>query len=144
MTMSFQPSFSGGFRLRSLLCVLMAASAVFFSACTKWKTEATSSAETAVVAPEQVVRQFLELSSNAQQDSDKQRLEALCVGELRRAFERMTPETFKMAYLKNEIRLNDLQVLETNAANEQARVRYRVSVHNEQGSDPTSEVNERE
>lgn len=95
-------------------------------------------------SPEQVVRNFLELSSQARDLVDKKKLQDQCLGEMRRAFERMTDEAFRVHYLKNDIKIKTIKFLEVNTQGPQGKVRYRVVIENPQGTVPTEETNERE
>lgn len=94
--------------------------------------------------PEQTVKSFVELSANAKDKADKGKIQALCVGELRRAFDRMTDELFQMSYLSNNVTIQDLKILESKVEGESAKVQYQLSLENKQGTDTTKEINSRE
>ena len=95
-------------------------------------------------SPDEVVKRFVELSASAKDGADKRKLEELCAGEMRRAFERMTEEVFRISYLTNSLKVNELKILESKADTDTARVHYQVAVENAQGTDATKEINERE
>lgn len=124
------------------------------SACTCSKTGAPPTAAPAAApvgavalsqsSPEDTVKSFLTLSSGAQSMVDRDRLQKLCVGEMRRAFERMTEEGFRLTYLNNGIKLKEIKVIEAKVENDAAKLRYRIAVDNAQGTDTTAETNERE
>jgi hypothetical protein len=120
-------------KLSLILCFLIVS-------CTKlgfFKSSATKS-------PDEVVRGFIEMSAKARNPQDKQKLEELCSGEMRRVFNRMTDEMFKTSYLASGISLKDVKILETQIESQTARVRYQVSLENTGGTDSTRETNERE
>lgn len=98
----------------------------------------------AVRSPDEVVKKFVELSAAAKEGTDKQKLEQLCSGEMRRAFERMTDEVFRIAYLTSNVKVTSLRIIDSQTDNDKAKVSYQVSVENNQGTDPTKETNERE
>ena len=123
-------------------CVLLAA---FFMACTpKQAAQNSANQQTAQVLPNEVVKTFVELSASAKSIEDKRKLQDQCAGELRRAFERMSDEEFRLSYLATQVKIQGLKILESNIQNDSARVRYELSVENHQGTDVTHEVNERE
>ena len=95
-------------------------------------------------SPEQIVRDFVTLSAQAKKPADKKKLEEFCSGEMRRVFERMTDESFRLSYLSNEIEIRELKILSEATADTTSKISYRVSIHNKGGTDPTTEVNERE
>jgi hypothetical protein len=111
---------------------------VLFGACTK------KSAVNPGPSPEETVKSFIELSASAKDKADKLKIQALCVGELRRAFDRMTDEIFQMSYLSNNVKIEDLKFIQSKVDGETARVLYQVSIENKQGTDTTKEVNQRE
>jgi hypothetical protein len=121
--------------LRFVTLVLLLAS----GACTYRSTPVI-----AARTPEETVKAFVELSATAKEPTDKKKLQDLCQGELRRTFERMTEEAFKLLYLDSKIKITELKVIEATAQADAAKVHYSVSVQNDQGTDPTQEVNERE
>lgn len=94
--------------------------------------------------PEVTVKNFLQLSANAKDKADRAKLQSLCVGELRRAFDRMTDEVFQMSYLANNVKIEDLKIVESKVDGETAKVHYQVTIENTQGTDKTREVNQRE
>lgn len=125
------------------------------ASCTCSKKEAMKPAEerpAAVAAiaavaqgtPEETVKSFVSLSASAQSLANRDRLQKLCVGEMRRAFERMTEEGFRLSYLNSGLKVKSLVVLDSKLEQENAKIRYRVSVENAQGTDTTNETNERE
>jgi hypothetical protein len=123
-------------KLTSVLLIL-----VVIPACIKKSTTVGVNTDK---SPEEVVRSFLDLSAGAKEEADKKKLEEFCTGELRRTFERMTEESFRLSYLNSELKLNDVKVIESSTERDLAKVRYQVSVNNRQGTDPTHEMNERE
>lgn len=117
------------------LCLMV----VLVGACTKKGTVAQTGP-----SPEETVKSFIELSSSAKEKSDKDKIQALCVGELRRAFDRMTDEIFQISYLSNNVKIENLKIVETKVDGDTAKVHYQVSIENKQGTDVTHEVNSRE
>ena len=98
----------------------------------------------AEAAPDAVVKRFVEVSAGVKADGDREKLTQLCQGELRRAFERMTPEAFRVAYMSNSVKLKEFKVLETKVTDGVARVAYQVVLDNPQGTDATVETSSRE
>lgn len=94
--------------------------------------------------PEEAVRRFVDWSAKAKEPGERERLAQLCSGELRRAFERMTEESFRVAYLSNSVTVDEFKILSSEAKDGTAKVHYRVTLKNTQGSDATNEINERE
>ena len=114
--------------------------ALLSMSCTK-KTE-TSPVE--APSPEIAVRKFVELSAQAKELSDKDRLGELCTGEMKLALEQMSAEQFGMFYLNGNISIQDFQVLSSSRDKSKAQIVYQVSVENRQGTDITKEMNQRE
>lgn len=94
--------------------------------------------------PGDVVKQFLDLSASATGPDDKKKLQDLCSGEMRRAFERMTDEAFRLSYLAQDVRIKEFKVLSESLENGVARLHYQVMIENLAGTDPTTETSERE
>lgn len=118
---------------------------VFFWACTpKQAAQTPVSQATPQVLPNEVVKTFIELSASAKNIEDKRKLQDQCAGELRRAFERMSDEEFRLSYLSTQVKIEGLKILDSTIQNDSARVRYEVALENHQGTDVTHEVNERE
>lgn len=115
---------------------------VAMTSCTKKAADVGSNA--AVLGPEDTIRRFVNLSAGAKNDSDRDQLLELCQGELRRAFERMSKEAFKVSYLTNEIQLKEVKILESSVTGKNAKVVYQVTLENKQGTDTTEEINTRE
>jgi hypothetical protein len=122
-----------------LLCV------VGFTACIKKAGVPSVDSPTAsrATTPEGVVRQFVEFSAGATGETDRTKLQDLCSGEMRRAFERMSPEAFKIAYLNNTVKVKDVKIVETKTEGDSAIVIYEVSIENAQGTDTTNESSRR-
>jgi len=95
-------------------------------------------------SPEATVKTFIELSASAKDKADKSKIQALCVGELRRAFDRMTDELFQVSYLSNNVTIKEFKIVESKVEGETAKVQYKLSIENKQGTDVTQEVNSRE
>lgn len=112
-----------------------------FTACTRPAPSAPAAVKAAT--PEDVVRSFVDLSASVKEPGDKQKLQALCSGEMRRAFDRMPDEEFKIAY-GGELKISDVKILESKVDGDLAKIRYSVAVDNNQGTDHTKEENERE
>lgn len=108
-------------------------------ACTK-----SSNAPQVGLSAEAVVKSFVELSAGAKDDSDKRKLQELCSGEMRRTFERMNEEAFKLIYLDSKTTITEFKIIDAKEEGDKARVAYQVTVDNRQGTDPTQEVNQRE
>jgi len=94
--------------------------------------------------PEDIVREFVNLSATARRPADKKALGDLCAGDMRNAFDRMTDEVFRISYLNTSLKIRNFRILQTNTQGDTARVQYQVIVDNPQGTDPTRETNERE
>jgi hypothetical protein len=90
------------------------------------------------------VKAFVELSGGAKDVSDRKKLIEMCAGEMRRAFDRMSEEEFKMAYLNEGIKIVDLKIVDSQVTEGSALVRYQVTIENALGTDKTRETNERE
>jgi hypothetical protein len=127
----------------SIFSLLLVVVLLMSSACVK-KDAATPGVSAANIAPELTVKKFVEISAGVKSDGDRQKLLELCQGELRRAFERMTPEAFKVAYLSNAIKVKEVKILDSKIENNVARISYEVSLENSQGTDTTLETNTRE
>lgn len=115
---------------------------LFFGACIKKQSVETMKLSE-LPAPE-VVRVFVQLSASATTMSDKKNLIESTGGELRKAFERMTDEEFKLTYLSGELKVEKVDILDTAIQNDSAKVRYQVVIENSQGTETTQETNERE
>lgn len=123
---------------RTSFLVAVTALFIFTTACVK-KTDPNVSS-----APQDTVKKFVELSAGVKDESDRQKLLELCQGEMRRAFERMSPEAFKVAYLAGGVKLKAVKVVETSINDKTAKVSYEVFLENPSGSDRTDEINRRE
>lgn len=99
---------------------------------------------TASETPDEVVKKFVSLSASAQEDGDRKKLESLCAGPMRSAFERMTPEAFRMAYINTNLKIKSIEIVDSKKETNSARIHYRVTVDNTQGGNPAEEINERE
>lgn len=121
------------------LLVLVFGSIALFLSCTRHQT-----APQAGKSAEEVVKVFVQLSASAKEVEDRKRLQDYCSGELRRTFERMNDEAFRLIYLDGKIAILDLKILESKEDKDTARVAYQITVDNKQGTDPTREVNSRE
>jgi len=122
--------------------LLIAASlALFFTACTK---NSSVSIPQAGKSPQDVVRMFVEGSASAKTAEDRRRLQTLCDGDMRRTFERMNEEAFRLIYLDSKVTILDLKFMDTKEDGNTAKVTYQLTVDNRQGTDPTREVNTRE
>ncbi len=95
-------------------------------------------------SPEEAVHTFVMLSAQAKDPSDKAKLAALCSGPLKRALEGLSEDVFRMSYLNSKIDVKEVRVLEKVLKENTAQVRYQVVLQNQQGADPTQEMNERE
>jgi hypothetical protein len=120
---------------------LLLISLLFFG-CTKFQQSQTAKLEN-LTAPE-VVKTFVQLSGTAKAIEDKKTLLETSGGELRRAFERMSDEEFKLTYLSGQLKIEKVDILDTVIQNEKATVRYQVAIENSQGTETTYETNERE
>src|SRR5688572_17797015 len=106
---------------RSLAFGCLIVSFFAFSACTNsGPAPAVQKGRT----PEEVVRSFVELSAGSKAEDDKKRLQELCLGEMRRTFERMNEEAFRLIYLDSKVTILDFKVLESKIDGEAARVAY--------------------
>ncbi len=109
---------------------------VVSSACTK-------KAAHSGLPPEEVVKLFVQMSTQVKAQDDRQKLASLCGEEMRRAFNEMNEETFELAYINNPLELKSFEVLQNNTLNQIANVHYKVTVSNPGGTDPTTETTER-
>lgn len=94
--------------------------------------------------PEDIVKEFVMLSANADELSDKNQLAQMCEGEMKKAFEDMNVEQFKLYYLNDNLSVQEFKVLSSSKERGQARVVYQVTIENKQGTDVTKEANQRE
>jgi len=107
-------------------------------------TKSSSVASHAGKSPEEVVKLFIDSSAGSKQAEDRRRLQELCSGEMRRTFERMNEEAFRLIYLDAKVNVVELKFAETKETGDTAKVAYQLTVDNKQGTDPTREVNSRE
>lgn len=117
----------------------------FFVACIKNSTPppvATSKVSDAI--PSEVVKMFVTLSATAKSLEDKAKLVDSCGGDFKTAFERMSEDEFKLTYLTGQIKVDNIEILDTTIDKDVAKVHYRVSIENKQGTETTQETNERE
>lgn len=115
--------------------------ALFITACTK---NSSLPAPQAGKSPQDVVRMFVEASASSKSAEDRRRLQELCNGDMRRTFERMNEEAFRLIYLDTKVSILDLKFMDTKEEGDTAKVTYQLTVDNKQGTDPTREVNTRE
>ena len=87
---------------------------------------------------------FVEASASSKSAEDRRRLQELCNGDMRRTFERMNEEAFRLIYLDTKVSILDLKFMDTKEEGDTAKVTYQLTVDNKQGTDPTREVNTRE
>lgn len=120
-------------------------SAVFlpFLSCTKLGSNGEKAAVVSKT-PEEVVREFISISAGAQSVEDRRKLQDICVGELKRTFERMSNEEFRLAYLDMRLNIKDLKILDSTTTGDSAQIRYQITVENPTGTDQTKETNSRE
>lgn len=91
-----------------------------------------------------VVQTFLEMSVKTQSPEDRAKLKDLCVGQMYRAFENMSDESFELAYLAKGISLQKLEFVSVTINKGMAKALYKITVKNDKGSEPTIETNQRE
>jgi hypothetical protein len=96
------------------------------------------------VSPEEVVRNFITLSSQAKETRDKSRLSDFCQGDMKAAFDGMSDEQFRLFYLNGNVNVKELRITGITKEKNKAVVQYQVLVENRQGTDVTHETNERE
>ncbi|MCX6102560.1 MAG: hypothetical protein NT000_04775 [Proteobacteria bacterium] len=113
-----------------------------FLACTKFKL--MESTAPVIQSPTEIVKLFVQLSASAKSPGDKRRLIEASGGDFKRAFERMSDEEFKLTYLNGQIKIENINVLDSVIEVDKAKVRYQVSLENKQGTETTLETNERE
>ena len=94
--------------------------------------------------PEEAVRSFVQLSGKAKELGDRSKLIEMCSGDMKKAFQEMNEEQFRLFYLNGNVNVLDLKILSTSKNEESAKVQYQVLVENKQGTDITKETNERE
>jgi hypothetical protein len=116
---------------------------LFGIACTKAQLSQNNSSSMEQ-KPEEAVKSFVELSATAKLPEDKKKLLAFTGGSFRSAFERLSEEEFKLTYLSGQIKIEKLEIVESSSDKDKARVHYRVSIENEQGTEVTHETSERE
>lgn len=126
---------------RTFLPLCLASFFIAAVGCTKIRSYFSSAPQQ---TPDEVVKEFVELSAGARIDSDKDKLLNLCSGEMRRAFERMTAEAFRISYVNSSVKISDFKVLSSEAKEDSAHIAYSVTIDNKQGTDNTLETNERE
>lgn len=108
------------------------------------KTQRVQTAQLSQLTPPDVVKTFVQLSASATQLADKKVLLEATGGDLRKAFERMTDEEFKLTYMSGQLKVEKVDILEATVQNDTAKVRYLVVIENAQGTETTQEANERE
>lgn len=113
---------------------------ISFSACTNKEEDKNAK----ISQPEEVVRNFVQLSSNAKELKDKSTLSEMCTGEMKTAIEQMSDEQFRLFYLNGNLKIQELKILSATNEKGSAKVHYQVLVENKQGTDVTKEINERE
>lgn len=114
---------------------------IFASGCTK-KVEAPT--QKSNLLPEEVVKEFVLLSGQAQELSDHEKLSQMCSGIMKKAFDEMSPEQFRLYYLNDSVTVQGIKILANSKTQGQAKVVYQVTLENRQGTDITKEMNERE
>jgi|688.fasta_scaffold105786_2 hypothetical protein len=124
--------------MKKLFLILV--TTIAFSACTKKDDDKNSK----ISQPEEVVRSFVQLSSNAKELKDKLVLSQMCTGEMKSALEQMPDEQFRLFYLNGNLKIQELKILSATMDKAIAKVHYQVIVENKQGTDITKESNERE
>jgi len=113
---------------------------LLLTGCTKGSSVVSHAGKT----PEEVVKMFIEASAGSKQADDRRHLQDLCSGEMRRTFERMNEEAFRMIYLDAKVSVVELKFAEAKVTGDTAKIAYQLTVDNKQGTDPTREVNSRE
>ena len=124
--------------MKNILLILL----IVCISCTK-KTQTNEMKLSQMSAPE-VVKSFVQLSASAKTSQDKKQLIDSSGGDLRRAFERMSEDEFKLTYLSGQLKVEKVDILDTSIQNDVAKVRYQVVIENLQGTETTLETNERE
>lgn len=109
--------------------------------CTK---KVAAPTQTAQLLPEEVVKEFVLLSGQAQEISDQEKLAQMCSGLMKKAFDEMSPEQFRLYYLNDNMSVEGIKILANSKSEGQAKVVYQVTIENKQGTDVTKEMNERE
>jgi len=127
--------------MKILFFHFLSMSLILFVGCTKKTDQKT---ELPSPLPEEVVKKFILLSGQAQEISDKDKLTDLCSGEMKKAFQDMSPDQFRLYYLNDNLTVQDFKVLSSSKTQNQAKIFYQVMIENRQGTDVTKEVNERE
>lgn len=128
--------------MRLQLIFLFFLGCILLGSCTKKDLGGQRSA--ALKSPEDVVKEFIQLSAHSKTVEDRKVLQDLCAGEMKRAFERMSEEEFRMTYINQEVQLKEMKVLENAVQNDIATIHYQVAIQNVSGTDSTHEMNERE
>ncbi len=123
-----------------LRLVSACALALLFSSCTKSDLPSPQAGKSA----SEVVKMFVEMSAGAKGPEDRKKIQELCMGEMRRTFERMNEEAFRLIYLDSKVTILNFKFLETKEEGNTSKVAYQLTVDNKQGTDPTKEVNSRE
>ncbi|MBY0371079.1 hypothetical protein K2X33_10360 [bacterium] len=95
-------------------------------------------------APDEVVRQFIQLSAAVKAVEDRQKLAALCQGRMRKAFDAVSDDAFLISYVNQPLKIKSLTVMDVKSDGNLGRVHYKVEVENPQGQDITQEISERE
>jgi hypothetical protein len=94
--------------------------------------------------PEEMVKAFVQMSSEVQTAKDRDRLRGLCQGRLKKAFDSISEDVFMVSYVNQPLKVKDLKIIESIEDGNLARVHYQVQVENPNGQDHTEETSERE
>jgi uncharacterized protein YcfL len=117
----------------------------FFVGCIKnSNTPTPTSFNVSDAVPFEIVKRFVNLSATAKTLGDKVKLVELCGGEFKNAFDRISEDEFKLTYLTGQIKVENIEILDSSVDKDMAKVHYRVSIENKQGTETTQETNERE
>lgn len=111
----------------------------FFAACTTQKVSDDQKLQV-----EKVLKSFLELSAGATDLKDREKLRDLCSGEMRRAFQNMTDESFKTAYLNSKIKVNKIDVFDLQTKDGKIKAKYRIELTQGNSGSDVKQTNERE
>jgi hypothetical protein len=112
--------------------------------CTKHEPQGAASQQVSQAdTPAELVEEFVRLSVASTAAADRLRLRDMCKGKLRDAFDKMSPDNFQMSYLSGGIAIENFEILSAKVDGVDAVVHYKVKIQNRQGSQHTSENNER-
>ncbi len=107
------------------------------SACTQKHAQAPQT-------PDQLVKDFVYLSSDVKDVATKTHLAQMCQGRIRKAIDSISEDAFAISYVNQPIKIKSFEIVQSAIDGNLARVHYRLQIENPHGQDVTEETNERE